>query len=321
MPSPTSSPENGDAPESVSENPAPPSSAVPDKPAHKMSARNRFLFFLTAWLIVLMPFLFWWNTWFGRHLSDGQITEYLQDNKHPRHIQHALVQVGERMGRRDPGAARWYPQLIALASNSVEEVRNTDAWVMGQDTAGAGFHEALLKMLDDPSPLVRGNAALSLVRFGDVTGHEQIVALLQSRRVETPVAGLVTDADRVGTVIRFGGLIAKIQIANPQLTPPPFATIENGRQIMELRSPISGRIRSISAPSGTSVEAGAEIARVDPGDEQVWEALRALYLIGRIDDLSSIRPYEREVPEISDRVRQQALLTEKAIRDRAAANP
>jgi HEAT repeat len=286
-----------------------------------MSPRNRFLFFLTAWLIVLMPFLFWWNTWFGRHLSDEQITEYLQDNKHPRHIQHALVQVGERMAKHDASAPRWYPQLIGLASNDVEEVRNTAAWVMGQDTAGAGFHQTLLKMLDDPSPVVRGNAALSLVRFGDVSGHEQIVALLQSRRVGTPFAGLVTDADRVGTVIRFGGLIAKIQIANPQPTPPPFATIENGRQIMELRSPISGRIRSISAPSGTNVQEGAEIARVDPGDEQVWEALRALYLIGRVEDLSSIRPYERESKDISDRVRQQAGLTEKAILDRATANP
>jgi len=40
-------------------------------------------FFVTAWLIVLMPFLFWWNTWFGRQLPDKQISEYLQDEKHP----------------------------------------------------------------------------------------------------------------------------------------------------------------------------------------------------------------------------------------------
>ena len=60
-----------------------------------MSVRSRFLIFLTAWLIVLMPFLFWWNTWFGRQLSDKQLVEYLQDKEHPRHIQHALVQIGE----------------------------------------------------------------------------------------------------------------------------------------------------------------------------------------------------------------------------------
>ena len=99
-----------------------------------MSTGNRLLFFLTAWLIVLMPFLFWWNTWFGRQLSDRQLAEYLQDDKHPRHIQHALVQMGERMGRHDASVTRWYPDAIRLASDPVEEVRNTDAWVMGQDT-------------------------------------------------------------------------------------------------------------------------------------------------------------------------------------------
>src|SRR5258708_13474519 len=127
------------------------SPARPARTHHRMSTRNRLLFFLTAWLIVLMPFLFWWSTWFGRHLSDTQITEYLNDDKHPRHIQHALVQLGERMARRDASATRWYPQLLRLASHPVEEVRNTDAWVMGQDASAAAFHETLLKMLQESS--------------------------------------------------------------------------------------------------------------------------------------------------------------------------
>ena len=62
-----------------------------------MSRTQKLLFFLAAWLICLMPFLFWWNTWFGRKLSDQQLTEYLHDTKKPRHIQQALVQVGERI--------------------------------------------------------------------------------------------------------------------------------------------------------------------------------------------------------------------------------
>src|SRR5215472_17630627 len=148
-------------------------------PRHRMSTRNRLLFFVTAWLIVLMPFLFWWNTWFGRHLSDKQLTEFLNDEKKPRHIQHALVQLGDRMSRSDAASSKWYPDLVRLASHPVEEVRNTDAWVMGQDTTGSGFHATLLEMLNDPSPMVRGNAALSLVRFGDATGRPQIVSLLE----------------------------------------------------------------------------------------------------------------------------------------------
>jgi biotin carboxyl carrier protein len=275
-------------------------------PHHKMSPRNRAIFFLTAWLIVLMPFLFWWNTWFGRQLSDKQITEYLSDEKHPRHIQHALVQLGEHMTHHDAAVVPLYSQLIRLSTHPVEEVRNTDAWVMGQDTSQAGFHEALLKMLSDPSPMVRGNAALSLVRFGDASGRLQIVALLQPAQIIASSAGRVTDTDKVGTAIHQNGLIAKIQ---------------NGEQTTELRTPITGRIRSLVVAPGTNVAAGSEIAIVDPGDEQVWEALRALYLIGQMDDLPSIRVYDRELPEISDRVRQQALLTEKSIRDRGATHP
>src|SRR6266850_1768929 len=264
MAGPPFAPQAGDPPEIAAEN----SSAKPStSPHHKMSARSRFLIFFTAWLIVLMPFLFWWNTWFGRRLTDKQVTEFLIDEKHPRHIQHALVQLGERMGRRDPAAARWYSELIRLSSHLVEEVRNTDAWVMGQDTSAPGFHESLLKMLNDSSPMVRGNAALSLVRFGDSSGRAQIVALLEPAKISAPSSGTVTDTDKIGTAIRQGGLVAKLQ---------------DGQQTTELRSPISGRIRTVSVAPGTRVAAGAEI---------------------------------------SGRVRRQATLTEKAIRDRAAVHP
>ena len=271
-----------------------------------MSPRNRLLFFLTAWLIVLMPFLFWWNTWFGRHLSDKQLTEFLNDEKHPRHIQHALVQLGERMAAHDAAAAKWYPDLVRLAVHPVEEVRNTDAWVMGQDTTQAGFHKALRSMLNDPSPMVRGNAALSLVRYGDASGRLQIVALLQPARIAAPVDGRVVDADKVGTAIHQGGLVAKIQ---------------TGEQTTEVRSPISGRIRTLSAETGAQVSAGAALAAIDPDTEQVWEALRALYLVGEVDDLPAVRVYERDLPEVPDRVKQQATLTEQAIRERANRVP
>jgi hypothetical protein len=271
-----------------------------------MSTRNRVLFFVTVWLIVLMPFLFWWSTWFGRQLSDTQITEYLNDDKHPRHIQHALVQLGERMARQNAGAAPWYPQLLRLASHPVEEVRNTDAWVMGQDISAAAFHETLLKMLHDSSLMVRGNAALSLVRFGDAAGRPQIVALLRPATMAAPAAGRLIDMDKIGTSVRQGGLIAKLQ---------------NGERTTEIRASISGRIRTLSVAIGATVAAGTEVASIDPGSEQVWEALRALYLVGQLDDLPAIRIYERNVPEIPDRLREQAVLTEKAIQARATRQP
>jgi hypothetical protein len=267
-----------------------------------MSTRNRLLFLFTGWLIVLMPFLFWWNTWFGRQLPDKQLGEYLQDAKHPRHIQHALVQMGERMSRHDPTVAHWYPDAVRLASYPVEEVRNTDAWVMGQDTSGAGFHEALLKMLGDSSPMVRGNAALSLVRFGDATGRPQIIELLQPARVAAPQAGTVTDTSAVGTTIHQGGIVAKLG---------------NEGRSTEIRSPITGRLRELSVQPGQTIAAGTEIATIDPGTEQVWEALRALYLIGQPEDIAAVQTYERELPDIPDHVQQQAEQTERAIRERA----
>ncbi len=273
-----------------------------------MSTRNRLLFFLTAWLIVLMPFLFWWSTWFGRQLSDKQLAEYLQDEKHPRHIQHALVQIGERMSRHDASVTRWYPDAIRLAADPVEEVRNTDAWVMGQDTSGAGFHEALLRMLADSSLSVRGNAALSLVRFGDATGRPQIVELLQPAQVIAPDAGQMTDASAIGTSIHQGGVVAKLQAGGNSAV----HTIT-----IEMRSPIAGRVRTLSAQVGQQVKRGDLVATIDPSTEQVWEALRALYLVGQPDDIAAVLRYERELPDIPDHVRQQALETETAIRQRS----
>jgi hypothetical protein len=176
---------------------------------------------------------------------------------------------------------------------------------MGQDTAGPGFHEALSKMLDDAAPMVRGNAALSLVRFGDAAGRPQILALLQPAHIIAPSTGKIADTDRTGTAIHQGGLVAKLavnQSGQPQ-------------QMIDIRSPIPGRIRSVMR-TGANVEAGAEIAMIDPATEQVWEALRALYLIGQADDIPAILPYERELPDIPDHVRKQAIDAEKAIKAR-----
>ena len=207
------------------------------------------------------------------------------------------------MSHRDANTKQWYPDLLRLATNPVEEVRNTDAWVMGQDTSAPGFQDALAKMLQDQSPMVRGNAALSLIRFGDSTGRPQIVALLQPAQITASAAGTIVDADRPGIAIHQGGLVAKLK---PDESSQPF----------EIRSPIPGRIRSV-AQTGAKVASGAEIAVIDPGTEQVWEALRALYLVGQPEDLPAIRPYERDVPDVSNDVRQQARETEKAIQARA----
>jgi hypothetical protein len=267
----------------------------------RMSVRNRILFFVVAWAIVLLPFLFWHGTWFGRQLTDGELDQYIHDQQKPRHIQHALVQLGERMGRRDPSAQRWYPDAVRLASSPVEEIRNTDAWIMGQDNTRAEFHRALLPMLKDPSPMVRYNAALSLVRFSDASGRPQLIEMLQPVKVNAPQAGRVTDLAKVGEAIRQNGTIAKLDVKGSTVA---------------VRSPIAGRVRSFSAARGAQALAGSELAVMDPAPEQVWEALRALYLVGEKEDLPAVRAYEKGQANMPDRVRDQAVQTERAIAER-----
>src|SRR5271167_1739555 len=95
---------------------------------------------IVTFLFVLMPFLFWNVAWFGRPMTDAQISKALADRAHPREIQHALTQIEMRIESHDPSVKQWYPQIIALAAEPVNEIRVTDAWVMGQDNSSDEFH-------------------------------------------------------------------------------------------------------------------------------------------------------------------------------------
>ncbi len=276
---------------------------VSEKPKRApMPRRTKILFYLVAWLIVLMPFLFWRGTWFGRPLTDAEITKYLHDDQKPRHIQHALVQIGERINRGDRKIGQWSVELVRLATYPVEEIRNTDAWIMGQDNSNQQFHSALLKMISDPAPQVRGNAALALVRFGDASGRPQIVAMLKPLVVTAPTAGRVTGVARAGEPANHGTVLVKL---------------DDHGQLVEVRAPISGHIRAIEAQPGADVAQGAPLAVLNPGADQVWEALRALYAVGQLDDLPAIAPFKNPPRDLPQRIAQQAAETEKAIERRA----
>jgi len=70
-------------------------------------------------------------------------------------------------------------------------------------------------------------------------------------------------------------------------------------------------------PEGSVVQQDAPVVLLAPGEDQVWEALRALYLIGDANDLEDVERFARGVEGMPDRVRQQAQLTAEAIRRRA----
>ncbi len=256
---------------------------------------------IIAALFIIVPFLTWYGTWFGRSLSDEDVANYLSDDKNPRHIQHALARVEERIELKDPSVKKFYPQVVALSRSPVGEIRKTAAWVMGQDNTCEEFHRALLDLLKDTEPLVRRNAALQLVRFGDGAGRPELRAMLQSFEAKAPVAGSVVSILAQGSFIKAGGLLARIRDASGS--------------VQEFRSPVDGAILSLSIKEGETVAAGEPIALITPDRASVSDALRALAYVGTNDDLPLIESCAQA--NSAAETSREAAATAKAIRSRS----
>src|SRR6266852_7670857 len=89
--------------------------------------RSTWPLIILAALFIVVPFLTWYLTWFGRDLSDQEIAKYLADEKNPRHIQHALSQLEARIEKGDPNVKKCYPQIINASKSSTGEIRKTAA--------------------------------------------------------------------------------------------------------------------------------------------------------------------------------------------------
>jgi len=258
---------------------------------------SRPILFLAV-LFVAATFLAWYFSWFGRGLSDADISKYLADEKNPRHVQHALLQIQQRIERGDPSAKNWYPQLVTLSGNQETEFRLTVAWLMGFDNKAPEFHAALVKLLKDPEPIVRRNAALALVRFEDSSGREELAAVLRPYVLLAPVEGTVASSMREGATIARRTLLARIE--------------EPDGKVVELRSPLPGRIEKFTKPNGSTVKRDEELLTINSDEESVWEALRGLALVGTAEELPLIQTYAGS-NDVSKRVKEQADLTAKAI--------
>ena len=250
-----------------------------------------------AFLLVLFPFLFWYGTWFGRRLTVAQIDEYLRDAAKPRHAQHAMVQIGERMGRGDPAAERWYPDIVQLSQSKLVELRQTAAWLMGQDHRYPPFHDGLLRLIDDPEPTVRRNAALALSNFHDPAALPVIRQMMRDYTISASAAGPIHYRLKVGEFVNPGTLVGHI-----------------GQT--EVRSPLPGEVRELRKPDGAAVAQGDPLVDLAPDEKHVLEALRALYGTGEASDLDEVKRYVRGVPGMPARVREQASYTAQAIETR-----
>ena len=262
---------------------------------------NNLWLIIIAALFIIVPFLTWYLTWFGRTLSDEDVATYLADEQNPRHLQHALSQVAERIERHDPQVKKFYPQVIALSRNPIAEIRKTTAWVMGQDNSSEEFHQALLPLLNDSEPLVRRNAALQLVRFGDASGRPELRAMLEPFEVKSSLSGTIVSLLSKGSKVRSGGLLARIRDASGT--------------VQEFRSPMDGAIEKLSVKEADSVTAGQVIVTLTPDRATVSDALQALAYVGTNDDLPMIDAYAHNAANEAD-LRQVAVEAAKSIRAR-----
>lgn len=263
---------------------------------------SNFWLIVVAALFIIVPFLTWYFTWFGRNLSDEDIASYLVDERNPRHIQHALLQVEERIEKGDASAKKFYPQIIAAAKSPVGEVRKTAAWVMGQDNKANEFHRALVELLKDDEPLVRRNAALQLVRFGDASGRPELRAMLQPYEAKSPIGGTVISLLPQGSDVRAGAMLARLRDASGNA--------------QEFRAPIDGRVAPPKVvKEGDQVNAGQTVVWLLPDRATIIDALRALSYVGTKDDLPLIESWAQT--DASAEGAAEAAQTIKTIRNRS----
>ena len=231
---------------------------------------------VVALLFVVVPSLTWYLTWFGRSLTDEELTRYLSDSN-PRHAQHALSQLAERIEKRDASASRWNAQVITLSQSSTPDLRMTAAWVMGLEHKSEEFRASLARLLEDPEPIVRRNAALALVRFGDARSRPELLAMLRPYAVKSASDGTALTALTEGTRVKRGSLLIKFK--------------NHSGELEEIRSPLPGEIARALVKDGESFASGSDLFVLAPDAEQARDALLGLYYVGGAEDLAEVERY------------------------------
>jgi acetyl/propionyl-CoA carboxylase alpha subunit len=92
---------------------------------------------------------------------------------------------------------------------------------------------------------------------------------------------------------------------------------QTSNELVEMRSPLPGTIDSVIASNGSKVSRGDAVMTMRSDEQSVWEALRALAVVGKVEDLSLIDRYSSGAVPVSERLQQQATMTANAIKSRA----
>jgi biotin carboxyl carrier protein len=160
----------------------------------------------------------------------------------------------------------------------------------------------LLRLIHDPEPMVRRNAALALAGFADPAARQELVAMLRPYTVTSPAAGTLKYRLKLSDYVNPGTLIAHVEVAHAGDT--------------EVRSPVPGDVQSLDRNDGSAVKAGDPLASLSADKNHVWEALRALYVVGQPADLEDVERFLRPSGGMPEKVVRQAALTARQIQSR-----
>ncbi len=235
-------------------------------------------------------------------LKPAEIARYLEDTSKQGRTKQALMQVAQEIGANSPGSRQWYPAVLRLASNSDPTLRQTAVWAMSHDPKFPDFHKAVSRLLNDPVPLVRWNAAVSLVKFGDPACRSQLREMLRSYTLVSPAAGILRYKRREHAYVESGSTIA---------------VLDDGGSATAISAPLTGFLDRQLTAEGAIVRSGDALAVLLPGQEQVSESLRALAVVGQLDDLADVEHYWKSTSGVPDTIQKQARTTAEQIRKRS----
>jgi pyruvate/2-oxoglutarate dehydrogenase complex dihydrolipoamide acyltransferase (E2) component len=125
--------------------------------------------------------------------------------------------------------------------------------------------------------------------------------MLRPYVMESPLAGVLATRLKPADIVNPGTLVAHI---------------ESGGKSNEVRAQVPGTVERWLVSDGATVAAGQPILSLSPNESMAWEALRALYLTGRPEDLPDVERFVRGIDGMSPQVAVQAQDTARAIRDR-----
>ncbi len=130
-----------------------------------------------------------------------------------------------------------------------------------------------------------------------------------------PVKAVWDGESTEGTVVEF------LERSDPVRPGTQLALIATGqRQPLPVLAPLDGKLGRLNVKPGDRISRGDPLCVIQPDDRQVYEALRALVIVGRPEDLGDVERYFQVDSRFSGaakaQIQTQARLTADAIRRR-----